>query len=330
MFEDLAALTSIRHLVAYASLAYHNHDGAEFRAYAEGFGLHGNLTARKISSNRTGLHAHLGIQNDNSLVIVFSGYSIPRKYEDYVQPTLWDGLFRSLVMTLGYGFTEPGWAGSTNIFVHKGFLLAFNDLAANLSLSINGLLNGKQPQKIEVCGHGIGGAIATLCALWCRIRWTAANITCVTLGSPMVGDERFAREFNSWKIYCYRLIIRSDPVANLPNSGVEKILVRYSDSSLFGITLREGGAAHTWKHVGIAIPLGPETPEKGPRRFTSEVGRATIYAGEHWWLWVSYWLLRVLQILLTISVYPPMDYATYFHKMLEERKEESMGKPRLA
>ncbi|KAJ3454767.1 hypothetical protein MRS44_013367 [Fusarium solani] len=259
--QNHSVLPSIDHLVRYAWFAYADNDGADFRNLARD--LQGTpISARQVQSTRfTRTHVYLGIRNTNTLVLAFRGTDLPMNLDDAQRIDRFLGLCRNAFIDISYSFIPLDWLGLPTALVHEGFLLAFNDLAASMMTRITALLSGNEPGRIEVCGHSLGGALATLCALWCRVQWPNADITCVTLGSPRVGNQSFANEFNGRNIECYRLVVGSDPVANLPNKTIQKFPLRYSTTSVFGVAFRGGGADHTWAHVGQQIDLPGITPD---------------------------------------------------------------------
>ncbi|KAH7201300.1 Alpha/Beta hydrolase protein, partial [Fusarium oxysporum] len=243
-------LTSVHHLVRYAIFAYHDDDGLEFEAHTAADLRHTRMVQSTLSSHT---HAHLAIRNGNTLVLAFRGTDFPMTLQNLQRRSRFSALLYNAVMDISYNLIRLDWPGLPHILVHEGFLSSFNDLIGNLVLNINDILGHTAPTNIEVCGHSLGGALATLCALWCRLQWPTATITCVTLGSPRVGEENFAREFNNRNILCYRLIFSSDPVAKVPNRFVERLPIRYSAASITRVALRQGG--YIWKHVGQRIYL---------------------------------------------------------------------------
>lgn len=74
--------------------------------------------------------------------------------------------------------------------VHAGFLLQYRSVCNELYKVLQRHAN----KAILVTGHGIGGAVAHLCALDLSIR-NNAFVTCVTFGSPKVGDQTFKDKF---------------------------------------------------------------------------------------------------------------------------------------
>ncbi|KAH7159367.1 Alpha/Beta hydrolase protein, partial [Fusarium sp. MPI-SDFR-AT-0072] len=220
-------LKSIHHLARYAAFAYGDADGAEFRMHApelrgrtpESRGPTFEAKGPSILSQNT--RVHLGIHEEQTVVVVFSGYDAPWLYEDwFIRPSSLYGLLCYVVTDIRFSLRRIEWDdGPRNVWVHKHYLFTFNKLRDDLLKHICNLLEGTRGADrtmIQVCGHGLGGALATLCALWCAIQWKDAKITCVTLGSPMVGDKSFADEFVRRGITCHRLVIESDPFATMP------------------------------------------------------------------------------------------------------------------
>lgn len=97
--------------------------------------------------------------------------------------------------------------------VHTGFLRTLLvvcddvfDILRNLMLDGGGL-------RILVCGHSLGGAMATLFASRCKY---FIHLVC-TFGSPRVGDAEFAERFNKrFKSHSLRFVNNNDAVARVP------------------------------------------------------------------------------------------------------------------
>ncbi|BDA43941.1 probable lipase at C-terminar half [Coccomyxa sp. Obi] len=94
-------------------------------------------------------------------------------------------------------------------------------------------LDASKLTRIICTGHSLGGALATLAAVWTREVLTThlekkpvPHVTCVTLGSPLVGDKRFAEMFLELQhckggtskdtLDCTRIIHAMDPVPMVP------------------------------------------------------------------------------------------------------------------
>ncbi|KAG7403099.1 Phospholipase A1-II 3 [Fusarium oxysporum f. sp. raphani] len=203
------AIRPYRHLVRYAEWAYDNNNGTRFRSHLQDNELEGApLHARMLQSNTSGSHNHVHLGIRNGNTLVMA--------------------FR--------GTDVP-----TNLenFAQSERWGAFLDY---------GLFNGRSLNGIEVCGHSLGEALATLCALWCSIRWPMVPITCLTIGSPKVGDAGFAQAFRRRNnITCYRLVIPSDPVPKVPNRTTEKIPFRISPDARCYFKWKDPGTP-TWEH----------------------------------------------------------------------------------
>lgn len=106
----------------------------------------------------------------------------------------------------------------SRIKVHRGFKHAYISVRTSIALFFGGLHNtGYNNIKIICTGHSLGGALATLCALdlkyWFKDTF---NISCITLGSPRVGNWAFARSYNKRVPNTTRIVHGNDIVARLP------------------------------------------------------------------------------------------------------------------
>ncbi|KAJ9177863.1 hypothetical protein P3X46_013025 [Hevea brasiliensis] len=87
--------------------------------------------------------------------------------------------------------------GKEPVLVHAGFLRIFLSVKSNPNFQ-NRMLNMIQNSKsIVIAGHGIGGTVAGLCALWLLsyLQSISSNISvlCITFGSPLLGNESLSR-----------------------------------------------------------------------------------------------------------------------------------------
>lgn len=113
----------------------------------------------------------------------------------------------------------PGIAGLTE----DGFTSVYRSLriektagAPTAVASIATHLSGGTANKVTVCGHSLGGALATLLTAD-----VAANTSCrtplsYTFASPRVGDHIFANSYNALVPTTYRIGNRQDLVPQLP------------------------------------------------------------------------------------------------------------------
>ena len=84
---------------------------------------------------------------------------------------------------------------------------------------VSALANLKFPRSVAsmtICGHSLGGALATLLALDVAANTAFDNPAVYTYGSPRVGDSLFASTFDQVVKNSYRVANRLDIVPTLP------------------------------------------------------------------------------------------------------------------
>ncbi len=106
-----------------------------------------------------------------------------------------------------------------NIKVHRGFLAQFDDIKFKVMTKINTF----DPVRILFTGHSLGGALATLFAVACKNYYPSMFVSCVTFGSPRVGNRCFARHFNSIIDESVRFVLGNDIVAQNPKVLYEHV-----------------------------------------------------------------------------------------------------------
>jgi len=330
------------HLIRYAHWAYKNDDGAEFRSAA--FDLHGNVRHRKLVINTPFLkwflrdltpntHLHLGIRGGDTLVLAFRGTDFPFTAENLVNPKRWWGFWGNVWTDVVFRMTRIPWLTgppSQSVMVHEGFLEAFDNLLENhrLDAAIVGLLGSNAPAKIEVCGHSLGAALATLCALWCRQQWPTSEITCLTIGSPRVGNTAFRQRFNDSNIRYYRLMMDGDPIPTVPDRFTQALPARLPATNPSG-----SPDNNRYRHVGEPVLLR-EAGQHGALNDTVQAGieRRDILEEDQaeplkaWFTlpykfggFVPYWLVRGMRMLYGIWHYhDPLGYETVVQRIVEE------------
>jgi hypothetical protein len=354
-------LDAIKHLVSYAEKAYKNDDGTEFQmASADLTGEPSTCRMLQIitpvgKSTQPGLVSkitsntclHLGIRNGDTLVLAFRGTDLPMNLNDVPNPERWRGFWSNCYTDICYSLTALDFAhadrnpNQTNIpdladvLVHEGFLLAFNSLLDDGRLlrcmsHLQESIKGTRLKNIEICGHSLGGALATLCALWCSLRFPYAKITCVTLGSPRVGNENFRAVFESRGIDCYRLVNASDPIPTIPDRYTELIPLRISPNNPKS-HIRQRSYQHTgkavWLHVGQEIVLEQDPYSMFTTRDSPEIQReedgeegGELASLRRWgvlsWRWAPYWTWRVWRILRNLPDHHPTRYVVAVGKIL--------------
>jgi triacylglycerol lipase len=166
-----------------SKIAYSTPSQAKKQALELGFG-------DVLFFDRDGAQAYR-FQNDANCVIAFRGTE-PKQWNDIAA----DAKVRAVLSEL---------AGK----VHRGFKREADDLWPLIETSI--LRNSKQ---LYLCGHSLGAAMATICALRCvesHIPSHPAEL--FTFGSPRIGNKRYIA---SVPINHFRFVNNNDIVAQVP------------------------------------------------------------------------------------------------------------------
>ncbi|WP_347906025.1 lipase family protein [Pseudomonas purpurea] len=95
---------------------------------------------------------------------------------------------------------------------HKGFYNAYKAMSAFVTRYLSQFYSG---QKVVICGHSLGGAIATLLAEALRRDATQKyDILLYTYGSPRAGDQVFVK--GAADLVHHRMVNNNDPIPSLP------------------------------------------------------------------------------------------------------------------
>ncbi len=111
----------------------------------------------------------------------------------------------------GAGHTEDGFTAmytSLRTGVAAGSPTVVNALAT--------LPFPQPPSSLTICGHSLGGALATLLALDAAANTIFKNLTVYTYASPRTGDPSFASTFDQVVKNSFRIANRLDLVPKLP------------------------------------------------------------------------------------------------------------------
>ncbi|KAJ9420080.1 alpha beta-hydrolase [Fusarium oxysporum] len=263
--------------------------------------LHGPVAFRKLQIETAvwknagtaitpNTHVHLGARNGDTLVLAFRGTDLPVRFEDVNLKRLW-GFWGNLWTDFSFGLTTIDWP------------------------------NVELPNVIS------RGALATLCALWCSIRWPDKDITCVTLGSPRVGNQDFVNEFTYRHIQCYRLVQQYDPIPTVPDRYSQVVPIGIPPSHP-GLRIRHrkyrhaGESLSLWQHVGGEIVLrGLDPPDLNDEEMAGNlsipVDIALRLEG-----WVPYWSWRGARILWNLPHHNASHCARTVQRIVEKE-----GKP---
>jgi hypothetical protein len=117
----------------------------------------------------------------------------------------------------------PDWPcdakGSGNVKVHAGFLEAYKSVREKAwNLVSDFILRTAASGRIIVCGHSLGGSMATIAALdiMCKLEPVhKPKVHVVSFGASHVGDAAFVKLFDSTIPYALRVVTLYDPVPSI-------------------------------------------------------------------------------------------------------------------
>lgn len=109
------------------------------------------------------------------------------------------------------GFTEDGFSA-----VYQSLRVGRPNTSLSAKDSINSYLHTGAAASVTVCGHSLGGALATLLTLDVALNTPCRAPTSYTYASPRTGDHFFAGTYNAVVAQSYRIANRQDLVPKLP------------------------------------------------------------------------------------------------------------------
>jgi hypothetical protein len=109
--------------------------------------------------------------------------------------------------------------------VHIGFKSCWESVVGDTYDAIDTALENLQGETtdIVVCGHSLGGAVATLYAHSIKKHYPHYNVKCVTIGSPRVGNKTFKDNYDSYEIDTLRIVHNNDLVTHTPYIGFQHV-----------------------------------------------------------------------------------------------------------
>ncbi|WP_122567616.1 lipase family protein [Pseudomonas viridiflava] len=134
--------------------------------------------------------------------------------------------------------------------VHRGFYGAAKKAAAFVTSYLNRFYSG---QKLLICGHSLGGAVALLLAEMLRRRPEGYTLQLYTYGAPRAADATFTK--NAEPLVHYRMVNHNDPIPSVPGSWMNT----------------KGGVYGTGLALAFAnVPVGLSVFVAGITRWTGE------------------------------------------------------------
>jgi hypothetical protein len=120
-------------------------------------------------------------------------------------------LMRPCPLTGSHGYTEDGF---TSVYLSLRVARANGTLSAKDS--IKSYLDTRRAASVTVCGHSLGGALATLLTFDVALNTSCRTPTAYTYASPRTGDHLFAGAYNASIPASYRIANRQDLVPKVP------------------------------------------------------------------------------------------------------------------
>ncbi len=113
-----------------------------------------------------------------------------------------------------FPFIEPGEK------IHIGFKSSWESVK---ELVYKTLMSLERIESIVICGHSLGGAVATLSAYAIHKELGIDRIECCTIGSPRVGNKKFKENYDSTPIKTLRIVHHNDVVTRSPKIGYHHV-----------------------------------------------------------------------------------------------------------
>ena len=113
-----------------------------------------------------------------------------------------------------FPFIEPGEK------IHIGFKSSWEAVKDLVYKTLMGL---DRIESIVICGHSLGGAVATLSAYAIHKELGIDRIECCTIGSPRVGNKKFKENYNLTPIKTLRIVHHNDVVTRSPKFGYHHV-----------------------------------------------------------------------------------------------------------
>jgi hypothetical protein len=105
--------------------------------------------------------------------------------------------------------------GLSGVYTAAGFYKCFLALQSAIQHATLQALNENQNLKINLIGHSLGAAIASIFAVDFSVNMNLA-VNCYSFGSPRVGNEAFVEAFESSVNHYWRMVNTFDPVPHVP------------------------------------------------------------------------------------------------------------------
>ena len=102
--------------------------------------------------------------------------------------------------------------------VHKGFMEAYKSVCADVLQHVSDMTANRPigQNAVYLCGHSLGGALATICSLDIVLSLEWKQVYVSTFGSPRCGNSMWSRLYDRFVPAHWRVAMRSDIVTTIP------------------------------------------------------------------------------------------------------------------
>lgn len=101
--------------------------------------------------------------------------------------------------------------------VHFGFIRQYRTMDTQINQKVERMIADGM-ETLHVCGHSLGGALASIACIQLHHVFPELKIHCYTFGSPRPGDKAFAAVFKESVQSSYRFLNSQDPVTATPTT----------------------------------------------------------------------------------------------------------------
>jgi hypothetical protein len=134
--------------------------------------------------------------------------------------------------------------------VHIGFKSSWEPVAEDVYLAISEASERMSTvDSVVVCGHSLGGAVATLMAYSIKNRFYGFHVECCTIGSPRVGNKVFKQNFDKSGIESIRVVHNNDLVTHTPYIGFQHVNFQLRLDSDGNVKKGDGTLGYLWDYI---------------------------------------------------------------------------------